>query len=125
MATAHPENIKQRTLLLYDSDTNKSNTRQGEIFIRCMPVNQENTLFKRGIENLLTIPINFPKENFYNTKENEKTDDYSAKTKTTKEELNKMKLCKYICDELKEDEQKKYLNKFDLLFKIIEYAIND
>jgi len=52
--------------------------------------------------------------------EEEKTDEYSAKTKTVIEELNKMKLCEYICNVLKEDEQKKYLKKFDLL-PIINY----
>ncbi len=123
MATAHPENIKQKTLLLYDSDTNKTDTNESEIFIRCMPLNKNNSLYKRGIENLLVLPSSFKKDEFYKTKEKEKTDEYGASTKTVINELNKSKLCDFICDKIGIDEQKDYLNNFSQLFEIINKVI--
>lgn len=58
-----------------------------------MSSNLTNTTYKKGVENLLNLPEDFDKENFYSTKE--KTDDYGAITKT--QSLDKMKLCNYIC----------------------------
>lgn len=106
-------------LLLYDSDTNvkAEDFHDANLFIRRMPYNQENNHYRKGIENLITLPSDFNFQDFYITKEN--TDDYGAKT--ISQSLNKMKLCNYICEELTPDVQRIYLSKFeDLIFPIFE-----
>jgi predicted ATP-binding protein involved in virulence len=46
--------LTSKTLLLYDCDTKKSNTDNGRISKRTIPINQNNPI-KKGIENLLSI----------------------------------------------------------------------
>ncbi|MBQ1732818.1 MAG: hypothetical protein II037_11480, partial [Bacteroidales bacterium] len=61
--------------------------------IRTMSANSSNTIYKRGIENLLVLPSDFNKDEFYSTKEIE--NNYGGITII--KSLNKMKLCEYIC----------------------------
>jgi len=107
---AHMEFIKSKVILLYDNDTNKPKEDVENLFIRKMTKNDENLTFKKGVENLLTIPADFDINQFYD--ETIKPDEYSGKTTLTK--LNKTRLCSYICEELQINEQKVILEKIKL-----------
>lgn len=106
-------------LLLYDSDTN---TRDADIdsanlYIRKSPKNEENELFKIGVENLLTLPPDFPKDRFYKTIT--RPDNYGGSIVT--QSLEKTALCEYICNELEESQQRVYLSKIETeIISIIE-----
>ncbi len=86
--------IPNKVVLLYDSDTNKpDNKLEEKLFVHKMANNEENTLYKKGIENLLKLPENFNKDDYY--KKNERIDEYGAKS--IKSKLDKTKLCDYLC----------------------------
>ena len=93
---ANPEQMKNKTVLFYDSDTNVPEETLNKLFIRTMPSNLDNTLFKIGVENLLTISESFDVASFYKTIRSD--DKYGGVT--IKTSLNKMSLCSHICDEL-------------------------
>jgi ABC-type cobalamin/Fe3+-siderophores transport system ATPase subunit len=80
-------------IMLYDCDTNKGSEDCQNLHIRTMTENSANTIYKKGVENLLILPTDFNKEKYYSSKEKE--DDYGAVTIT--KSLNKMKLCDDIC----------------------------
>lgn len=94
-----------KVILLYDSDTNKPEEIIENLEVKKMAINDANTTYKIGIENLLILPENFDKEQFYN--EIVKRDEYSAESIIRK--LRKTKLCNYVCDELNLEEQKAVL----------------
>ncbi|GHV82446.1 hypothetical protein AGMMS49991_10040 [Spirochaetia bacterium] len=106
---ANPQILKTKTILFYDSDTMKPDETFGLLLIRRMSINDENYLFEIGIENLLTLPVDFDKNRFY--KEKVKKDRYGAETITKK--LDKTLLCSYICNELQVDIQKEILKKIN------------
>lgn len=116
---SNPDILKHKTILLYDSDTNKCDEDLGNLFIRCMPKSNDNTTYKIGIENLLSLPVDFLKNLFY--KERKKIDDYGAESVI--KELDKMKLCNWVCNDLADEQQKQYLKNFELIFNIIESVI--
>lgn len=97
--------MNSKVVLYYDSDTNKPEETFDKLFIKKMPKNHENNLYKIGIENLLNLSDTFNKDNFYSIKN--KTDDYGAESviKT----LNKTKLCHWVCNECSIEEQKEIL----------------
>lgn len=80
-------------VMLYDCDTNKGNEDCQNLHIRTMSANSANTIYRKGVENLLILPTDFNKEKYYSSKEKE--DDYGAITIT--KSLDKMKLCDDIC----------------------------
>ena len=75
-------------LLLYDCDTQKPNEQIGEFWVRSIPKNVENTIVKKGIENL--FPEDPFEERFYC--ESPTDDGGSAKY------LDKPKFCNWICE---------------------------
>jgi predicted ATPase len=99
---SNPEHTKTKIVLLYDSDTNKPEEDNGNLLVRKMHSNKENTIFKIGIENLLQLDSDFDFKAFY--KEKTKIDDYSAESIIR--ELNKSQLCDYICNKLDIEVQK-------------------
>ncbi|MBS1493249.1 MAG: ATP-binding protein [Bacteroidetes bacterium] len=107
--TSNPSMLKNKTILLYDSDTNKFEEDLGNLFVRRMEKNEVNTLYKKGIENLLFLPSNFSQNDFY--KERIKVDDYGAESLIR--ELDKTKLCSHICDVMDKDNQKVVLKKIE------------
>lgn len=114
---------KNKFLLLYDSDTNKRSEdfENENLYIRKAPKNEDNKLFEIGVENLLTLPSDFPSDNFYT--HNVKKDNYGGSTTVRK--LEKVKLCDWICDDLDETEQKIYLSKIESeIISIIEEVNN-
>lgn len=105
--TANMEQIKNKIILFYDSDTNKPEENIENLVIRKMNVNDGNLTFKIGVENLLTIDENVNVSSFY--KQRTKTDDYGAES--ILRELDKTKLCAFICDTLDLEKQKVILKK--------------
>ena len=75
-------------LLLYDCDSPKPNEQIGELWVRSIPRNAENTKVTKGIENLL--PETLFKEDFYFQSP---TDDGGYAKR-----LDKSKFCEWICE---------------------------
>jgi len=90
---ANPSMAIAPIVMFYDCDTNKPVEDDNNLHIRTMNRNDQNTLYKKGVENLLILPTDFAKDQFYSTKE--RPDDYGGFTKT--QSLDKMKLCDYLC----------------------------
>lgn len=72
----------------------------------------------------MTLPEDFPRNQFYNNKDIQKIDDYSAKTIIKKEELKKTELCEWICKEVPSTKQKIYLKEFNKILDAIKEIIN-
>jgi hypothetical protein len=115
---SNPDLLQQngKIILLYDSDTNKEPINFKNIFVRRMDTNEENKIFKIGIENLLTIPSNFSLDRFYSI--SKKTDDYGGESIIKK--LEKRNLCNWICNEESIVAQKHYFARFNSIFEAIE-----
>ncbi|GHT78420.1 hypothetical protein FACS1894130_04960 [Spirochaetia bacterium] len=104
---ANMQSLKGKTVLLYDSDTKKPEETFGLLFIRKMVINEQNNLFKIGVENLLTLPVDLDKDQFY--KQKAKIDEYGAESIIR--ELDKTHLCSYVCNEFEVAIQKEILKK--------------
>lgn len=85
--------LKSDVILLYDNDTNKPEEDLGQLKIKIMPKNDANQLYKIGVENLLILPSDFKKDDFYKT--SIKIDKYGAESRIS--ELDKTKLCEWVC----------------------------
>jgi len=92
-AKANPDTVNRPLILLYDSDTNKSESEHGNIYVRAMPFINDR-IMKKGIENLLNLPETLDISDYYDVRD--KTDEYGA-TSTIKS-LNKNKLCDYLIE---------------------------
>ena len=97
---ANPEFLKsRRVMLLYDSDTNKPESIEENLWIYTVPFNQKNTLVKKGIENLLPQSLFNPTDRrFYS--QVEKPGSYGEVTVVS--EFGKRAFCNYICIERRE-----------------------
>lgn len=111
---SNPNIIKANIILLYDCDTNKQKYQNRNLKEICLAYNKDNKLYKKGIENLLTIPATFPKDKFYSSTTAE--DEYGAIKQIQK--LDKMKLCNYICS-LPNQEKENFFSKFEIIIKLI------
>ena len=58
-----------------------------------MKKNESNDVYKIGVENLLILPKDFDKQNFYT--QSSKIDEYGAESHISS--LDKVKLCNAIC----------------------------
>ncbi|MDB9439046.1 hypothetical protein PN450_20105 [Dolichospermum lemmermannii CS-548] len=108
---SNPKFLTRKVLLIYDCDTDKSNENHELLKIRKIP-QQKNRKVKKGIENL--FPDHLFTEEFYLPKT--KYGDYGEKNQI--QEFQKMKFCKWIC------EQRKQADDF-VDFKIIIEFIKD
>jgi hypothetical protein len=86
----NPQFVTRKVALLYDCDTKKPTDDIGELFVRCIPINDENTTTDKGVENLLPDEV-FTSE-FYLKK-----DRKDGANRTTVSELQKTKLCDHLC----------------------------
>lgn len=102
---ANPNMLTGKVILLYDSDTKKPEEKFENLEIKVMPTNDNNKLYLIGIENLLVLSKDFDKSAFY--KEKTITDKYGAESLIR--ELDKSKLCNFICNDLDLDNQKEIL----------------
>ena len=108
---SNPKFLTRKVLLIYDCDTDKSNEDHELLKIRKIP-QQKNRKVKKGIENL--FPDHLFTEEFYLPKT--KYGDYGEENQI--QEFQKMKFCKWIC------EQRKQADDF-VYFKIIIDFIKD
>ncbi len=104
---ANMDIVSTKIILFYDSDTKKQEEAFGNLFVRRMVTNEQNTNFKIGVENLLTLSGDFDINSFY--KQKVKKDDYGAESII--KELDKQKLCSTICDQLPMQKQLELLTK--------------
>jgi predicted ATPase len=107
--------LRNDVILLFDSDTKKPEEDLGRLKVKIMPSNNSNQLYKIGVENLLILPEDFVKENFY--KKSIKTDKYGAESQIS--ELDKTKLCDWICNKLPIESQKKVLQNINDVIKAL------
>mgnify|MGYP000055093593 CR=1 FL=1 len=85
--------LRNHIILLYDCDTNKQEEDDGLLHIKMMKKNESNDVYKIGVENLLKLPKDFDKQNFYS--QSSKIDEYGAESHISS--LDKVKLCNAIC----------------------------
>lgn len=93
---AKPALVKRPVLLLYDNDTNKPIEDHANLHIRSMPSNLKNSLIENGIENLL--PESAISSDMFDEKATKKKNGSSTVTRT----LNKMRLCKHVCEVMRD-----------------------
>ena len=89
---AKPELVKRPVVLLYDNDAKKAAEDQANLHIRSMPTNPKNTDVEEGIENLL--PAHLLTAEMFDEKTAKKKNGGTVTTKI----LNKMKLCRHLCE---------------------------
>ncbi|MDO8811024.1 MAG: AAA family ATPase [Gallionella sp.] len=89
---AKPELVKREVVLLYDNDVMKTSSDEGRLHVRSMPTNPNNKIVESGIENLLPEQLLLP--GMFDEKTSNKKNGCSTTTRT----LNKMKLCKHLCE---------------------------
>lgn len=118
---ANTDLLHSKIILFYDNDTKKPEENYNNLFVKVMPRNEDNSIFRIGIENLLCLPEDFNYSDFYT--ETKKIDDYGAESiiKT----LNKTKLCNWICDECEPKQQLLIFEKFSKMLKSVETSINN
>ena len=97
-------------LLLYDCDTQKPNEQIGELWVRSIPKNAENTKVTKGIENLL--PEVLFKEDFYSESP---TDDGGYAKR-----LDKSKFCDWICENGSDVDFAKFDRVVEILKEFVE-----
>jgi hypothetical protein len=90
--TANPELTTRPILLLFDNDSRRVDADSGSISQRMVPTNQENMVVKWGIENLLEPSV------FVDEMYRERVVDKGNGSTTTIRELDKAKLCSYLCE---------------------------
>ena len=102
-------------IFLFDCDTKKQESEEGNIFILLMKYYAEHTTMNKGIENALELD-GIDTEAFYIT--TVKTEDY-GKTVTISE-LDKMKMCEYICSLDNDVLEKVFQNLLPVINRIME-----
>lgn len=84
--------MQQKNMLLYDCDTKKGNSKLGELYIKTLKQYDNSKDIRVGIENALILD-SIEMTDFY--KKHQSVDEKGAKH--INEELEKTKLCDYIC----------------------------
>jgi energy-coupling factor transporter ATP-binding protein EcfA2 len=112
---ANADLFQAKVVLYYDSDTNKPEENHKHLLVRKMPKDSTNETFKIGIENLLVLPKELDKGQFYSEKI--KIDDYGGKS--TIQTLDKTKLCDWVCGHKDIEVQKQVLEKLRPLLESI------
>ncbi|NRD88953.1 hypothetical protein C8024_05015 [Sphingopyxis sp. BSNA05] len=111
MLRSNPNLTNRPILLLYDCDTNKPPEDIGNLHVRSIPENNEATIAKDGIENLL------PDDVFEDDMYDSRTKDGKYGNTTIIRQLNKTRLCNTVCD-AKTDVAT--FSGFKVVFEIIE-----
>lgn len=104
-----------KNMLLYDCDIKKSNHNIGNVIIRVLPQYPNKKNINIGIENALVLD-EIDISGFY--REKEYTDDTGAKH--SNQELDKVKLCEFICALPNEQKKRIYANLKSELDEIIK-----
>lgn len=116
---ANSDLLHSKVILYYDSDTNKPEETYDKLIVRKMPQNTENSRFKIGIENLLTLPDDFDYSQFYSEKS--KIDEYGAESIIRT--LDKTKLCEWVCEKCKAEEQLAILKQLSQVLIDVENSL--
>jgi hypothetical protein len=82
----------KKVYLLYDCDTQKPYSQEGSLYIGAMTKNNQSTVYKIGVENLLELPADFDYAAYY--KNTTKTNDYGAVSNIA--DLDKTALASFI-----------------------------
>lgn len=93
LAKAKPDLFKRKLLLLYDFDTNKHDQDMGNVTVRSIPRNANNTKVRRGIENLFAEQLF--EARFYRSRL--QVGHYGEQTNIG--EFQKMEFCRELCDQ--------------------------
>jgi predicted ATP-dependent endonuclease of OLD family len=113
----------KKIILLYDFDSKKRDLTKNNLYVRSTVKNNNESIFKKGIENLLVLPDNFNREGFYEKHNN--TGSYGEKSESTS--FNKMKLCNFLCNDKDASRQRGYFanikSLLDNISSIFETAI--
>jgi len=117
---AHPEIATTKIMLLFDHDANQSPLDGGLVFIRSLEKNEENTLFKNGIENL--FPLGLVQkikgmDGYWKTQTKEKANG----AEVIISEPDKNKICDYICCQQDISNEKEHFRNFE---KVVDDLIN-
>lgn len=112
---ANSDLFHAKVVLYYDSDTNKPEEDHKHLLVRKMPKESTNETFKIGVENLLVLPKELDKGQFYS--ERIKVDEYGGKSMI--QTLDKTKLCDWICTHKDLELKKKVLAKLKPLLESI------
>lgn len=117
--SANPEFLAdKRVMLLYDCDTNKPITTQGNLWVRTLPQSRRSEI-RKGIENLLpSMLITTEDRRFYKTKE----ETTLCGEKRIIESLLKRDLCDFICKERRNADD---FVAFDCAIKILQNFADD
>ena len=113
------QDLKNKNICLYDSDTNKGNYERNNIFIRKIPKYDNSKKIKKGIENALILD-DIDITPFYSEKIKE--GDYG--NNNIIKEFEKMKCCDYICS-LNDSDLKKVMVNLQFIIKEILLPIFD
>lgn len=103
---ANPSLFQRPILLLYDSDTKKPDDSEGQLCVKSIPHNVENTKVKKGIENL--FPESLFEDCFYR--------EYQKNDGGFTTELDKNAFCNWICKEKNPD----HFGKFNAMVQLLE-----
>lgn len=98
-------NVQIKNICLFDCDTKRKNEQHGNVYIRVLPTFDNSKKIKIGIENALILD-EVDIRNYYTEKE--KVDEYGANSIIR--QLDKMKLCDYICTMSNEQLKKVFSN---------------
>ena len=108
----NPEMFETVIGLLYDCDANKEDKETDSYFVYCLgKISQP--VYTAGVENLLNLPSDFEYSKYYS--EYKSNDEYGAQKTIC--ELNKNKLCDFICSS---EYSKEYLQNFEKVIREIE-----
>ncbi|MBE6101232.1 MAG: hypothetical protein E7200_03910 [Selenomonas ruminantium] len=110
-------NNKFLQFFLFDCDTKKQESDDGNIVTMTMPFYTNHTVMNKGIENALELD-DIELDAFY--EEHTKNGDYGKVT--TIREFNKMKMCDYICSMDNTSQEKVFANLKPVIEKIIARA---
>lgn len=120
---AHPEVVHQRILFLFDHDANQIDVDKEMVFVRSLKRNEENTIFKNGIENLFPIDLaRLIKGNneFWEVRKKDKGDGGEVIDK----KLKKSEVCDYICNQrVSPDEAADFNNFAEIVDEIIHILL--
>lgn len=117
MYEANSSLFHRSILLLYDCDTKKKDEQVGEderLWIRLIKQNTENTIVKKGIENL--FPIKFFEEEFRKAYYSKESKDDGSHV----EYLDKPKFCDWICENGSKDDFEKFKEVVEILREFVE-----
>ncbi len=112
-----PNFIPYTCIFLYDCDVEKVNRDNGTLYVRSLQ-KIEDKVYKRGIENLLTLSSDFGYENYQKVTKNVKT-EYGVEYKI--KDIDKVKLCNDICGSTNKED---YFKEFDQIKTMLEEILS-